>query len=408
MINLVLVVQRFSPFDKVGARRWSKFVHYLQKKEDLNIHIITQNYYYPASNPWNIEIDKAKVRITYLNTLSGTINKYFPLFKRPLDFLQYRIFNHTDEGYAFSKKAFDHLKKERQNILPDVIIASSPAYSTCYFAAKYKAMFPQVKLINDYRDAWIDGYFSWNKAIDDTNPSYKKQMEMELFSVNNCDVVVSVTPELTDKFKNKIKNKNTTAVLITNGYDKRDHKAKELNYPSQFVKNKINICHFGTLDFGRDDEFIKFLETVIPDNIVFHLIGTVSEKLKIKCQNNKSVILTQQIKPDLLSSFLFYADFHLIINDLEFYYAYGSKVFDAMLYSKPIVFISKENSLVKKYKNSSGFFYSDNSAVSNKSLIEKIGQYEHVPTKLSTYPEFDIETLSNEYYDLIKSQANKT
>lgn len=407
MINLVLVIQRFSPFDKVGARRWSKFVHYLQNKDDLKIHIITQNYFYPKSNPWNIEINKEKVSITYLNTLSTTINKYFPLFNRALDFLQYRIFNHTDEGYAFSKKAFDHLKKERQNILPDVIIASSPAYSTCYFAAKYKAMFPQVKLINDYRDAWIDGYFSWNKTIDDSNASYKKQQEMELFSINNCDVVVSVTPELTEKFKNKIESKGTKTVLVTNGYDRRDLKTNQVKYPSQFVKSKINICHFGTLDFGRDDEFIKVLETTFPENIIFHLIGTVSEKLKVKCKNNKSVILTPQIKPDLLSSFLFFADFHLIINDLEFYYAYGSKVFDAMLYSKPIIFISKENSLVKKYKNNFGFFYSDNSTTSNKTLIEKILQYEHIPDKLSNYAEFDIETLSNDYYDLIKNLANK-
>ena len=44
---------------------------------------------------------------------------------------------------------------------------------------------------------------------------------------------------------------------------------------------------------------------------------------------------------------------------------------------------------------------------SNKVLIEKIEQYEHAPTKQSKYPEFDLESLSSEYYNLILSMVEK-
>ena len=50
-----------------------------------------------------------------------------------------------------------------------------------------------------------------------------------------------------------------------------------------FDKNKRNICHFGTLDFGRDDEFLRFItSTTLPDNFIIYLIGTISNKLKMK------------------------------------------------------------------------------------------------------------------------------
>ena len=225
---------------------------------------------------------------------------------------------------------------------------------------------------------------------------------MELFSLNNCDAVVSVTPELLQNFKTKIINPKVNSILITNGYDKRDLKEINLVYPSQFDKTKINICHFGTLDFGRDDEFFKFINSIqLPENFVFYLIGTISDKLKNMLVNNKNIVQIKQLAPNTLSSFLFYADFHLVINDPEFYYAYGSKIFDAMLYSKPIIYISKENSLIDKCKNNTGFFYSNTTVSSNKALIDKISSYKHIPKEMPAYHEFDIELLAKNYYKLI-------
>jgi hypothetical protein len=404
MINLVIVVQRFSPFDKVGARRWSKFVHYLQKNEDLKIKVITQNYNFQNSNPWNIEIDREKVEIIYVSDIFSSIKKSLPFLNKPIDYIQYKLFKYTDEGYGFSKKAFNYLKKERLELKPDVIVASSPAYSTCYFASKYKSIFPKTKLINDFRDAWIDGFFSWNLGDKSSHPTYTKQVDMELFALNNCDVVVSVTPELVEKLKFKVTNPKVDTLLVTNGFDRRDLIDANLDYPLQFDKKKQNICHFGTLDFGRDDEFLRFITSAtLPDNFIIYLIGTISNKLKMKLSGFKSVVHFEQMQPDTLHSFLYYADFHLIVNDSEFYYAYGSKVFNAMLYKKPLIFISKENSLIKKYKTNIGFFFTDGSTNSNEEMIKKISSFKYDANEMPSYPEFDIETLSRQYYNIISN-----
>ncbi len=404
MINLVIVVQRFSPFDKVGARRWSKFVHYLQKNEDLKINVITQNYNFQNPNPWNIEIDREKVEIIYVTDIFSSIKKSLPFLNKPIDYIQYKLFKYTDEGYGFSKKAFNYLKKERLNLKPDVIVASSPAYSTCYFASKYKSIFPQTKLINDFRDAWIDGFFSWNLGDKSSHPTYTKQVDMELFALNNCNAVVSVTPELVEKLKFKITNPKVDTLLVTNGFDRRDLIDAKLDYPLQFDKNKQNICHFGTLDFGRDDEFLRFIASAtLPDNFIIYLIGTISNKLKMKLSGFKNVVHFEQMQPDSLHSFLYYADFHLIVNDPEFYYAYGSKVFNAMLYKKPIIFISKENSLIKKYKTNIGFFFTDGSTNSNEEMIKKISSFKYDANEMPSYPEFDIETLARQYYNIISN-----
>ncbi|MEO6306206.1 MAG: hypothetical protein ABIP51_23865 [Bacteroidia bacterium] len=397
-----MIVQRFTPYDKVGARRWSKFIHYLQKNENLKISVLTQSYYSAFDNPWNVEFDKEKVDIIYINDFFSIIQKKFPLFNRLTYFIQYKLLKYTDEGYGFSKKAFKFLKEKESKITPTVIIASCPAFSTCYFAAKYKIRFPQKKVINDFRDAWIDGFFAWNKSIDASHPSYKKQVEMESFALNNCDIVVSVTPELIEKFKSKIKDQKVATHLITNGYDKRDYIISDLSYPVQFDKKKINICHFGTLDFGRDDEFLKLITaSEIPENFVFFLIGTITEKLQKEIRGKNNIVYIKQLPANKLRPFLFYSDFHLIINDPEFYYAYGSKIFDAMLYLKPIAYISKENSLSSKYKSSKGFFYSDSSVTSNESLLKQMASYKYLQDEIPNYTTFEIENLAKEYYQLI-------
>ena len=318
MINLVLIVQRFSPYDKVGARRWSKFVNYLQKNQNIKIHVLTQKYMFSNENPWNVNFDNTVVNIKYLNSFSNKVRTQIPIFNRVINFVHNKIFSYTDEGYGFSKSAIRYLKKNKQRISPDIVIASSPAYSTCFFASKFKKEFPQVKLINDYRDAWIDGYFSWNKTLNQENELYKKQVEMEKFSLNHCDAIVTVTPELSLKLNEKITNDKVKSYVITNGYDKRDYNIDCLVYPKEFDKNEINICHFGTLDFGRDDEFLKFISfNEISDRIKFYLIGSLSEKLRKKIEGMKNVVHINHMPSVSLKPFLYYADFHLIVNDPE-------------------------------------------------------------------------------------------
>jgi hypothetical protein len=406
MINLVLIFQRFSPYDKVGARRWSKFVHYLQKNENLKIYIITQNYYLKEENPWNIELNKTKVNIIYINPFLDNIKSEAKIIDKVISFIQTKILGYTDEGYGFSKSAIRYLEKKRHIISPHIIIASSPAFSTCYFASKFKKAYPEIKLINDYRDAWIDGFFSWNKTLTQQSYLYTKQVEMEKYSLNNCDAFVTVTPELLIKLNSKITNDRVKSFVITNGFDKRDYIKTNLNFPNEFNKDKVNICHFGTLDFGRDDEFLKLVsQKNISDRIMFYLIGSISNNLKERIVQMENVIHITHIPSKKLSPFLYHAKFHLIINDPEFYYAYGSKVFDAMLYSKPIIYISKENSLVRKYKNENDFFYSDNSIELNNKVFNEIALYKKSDNLSTDFSEFDIETLSNYYYKIIQELA---
>jgi len=407
MKNVVIVVQRFSPYEKVGARRWSKIVHYLQSYEDINITVITQKYNGLSVNPWNIDLDKKKVKVIYLSEKFDNLKNMFPFLKRVSVFLKFKVLGHTDEGYGFSKKAFSFLNSNSAELNPDLVIASSPAYSTCYFSALYKKKNSEVKLINDYRDAWIDGFFSWNKNLTEADKIYKKQKKMELFSLNNCDAVVSVTPELVQKFKGKITDTSINCHLFTNGYDKRDLPVSIPEYPKEFKKENINICHFGTLDFGREDEFLKFVSDLDPnEKIVFYLIGRLSEKLRGAISSLKNVIHIPSLEPLLLKPFLYHSDLHLVVNDREFYYAYGSKIFDAMLYSKPVIFISKENSLIQRCKNDSFFLHSDNSSECNKKVINLVSQKKYLNSGKLDYNEFDMKYIAEKYYTMIKAQMN--
>jgi glycosyltransferase involved in cell wall biosynthesis len=400
MKHVAIVTKRFSPNSEVGARRWSKLVQYLQEKKDIRLTVIAQKEYcIQNQNPWNITLDKTNVEVIEVADLLNNISTSFPALKGLITRFEIHFNNYlgyTDEGHRFSKKAKQVLEK----INPDVIIASAPAYTVCYFMSLLKLERPKIKLIHDFRDAWMEGFFAWNKHLTPKSSMYLKQLEMEKFTINTCDILVSVTPEIVEQFQKKMTTPSVKTAFIPNGYDPRDKRATQ-SVPKKLANDKINICHFGTLDFGREDEFYTFYTSIKSDNLNFFLIGNSHSSLIRKMERFKNVHFIARLEEDELHAYFQHADYHLMVNDREFYFAYGSKVFDAMLYNKPILFISKNNSLIEKYKGSVRFIHSNNSGDSNRTLVQQLKKPNTASDVTTDYSAFELKTLAERYYQLI-------
>lgn len=406
MINLLIVTHRFHPYSKVGARRWSKFVNYLQHQQNLKITVVTQQAKVKSNNtnPWNVflksSVDIISLSPAWFEFLADRIRFGKNLFVA-LDH-KWRYFRkYTDEGYGFSQNAYKYINKNFAKFKVDVIIASVPAFSTAYFMAKLKQKYPQVKLILDFRDVWTDGFLSWNPHLTPQSPFYLKQIEFEKFSLKHCDALVSVTPEALEKISAKCPNQHRKERLLTNGYDELDLNNEEPAFPTIFNKEKINICHFGTLDFGRDLEFIKLVGDIKSNQLEWYCFGYFNDSTRKLAVEHSNVHLVDQLPYAALHQYFYHADYHLIINDREFYYAYGSKIFDALLYRKKVIYVSRFNSLVGKLKDYQGFIHTENDDFSNKRLLNELNK---VPMKLNelTYKELNIEVISDDYYKLIE------
>lgn len=406
MINLLLVTHRFHPYDKVGARRWSKFVSYLQHYPDLKITVLTQqtDTTFDNENPWNINLKPTVEVIRLKRSLTEYLSGKVKVGKRVVSAMDHKwrsIQGYTDEGYGFSRNAYHYLKTNLPVLNPDVIIASMPAFSTAYFMAKLKQGNPGKRLILDFRDVWTDGFLSWNPHLTPQSAFYLKQIAMERFSLEQCDAIVSVTPEALEKIDAKFPVTGRLQRLLTNGYDRADRDERVPPCPSVFKNDKINICHFGTLDFGRDLEFIKLAKDLQHNQIALYCFGYFNETTRNEALKFSNVHLMEQLPYSALHPYFFHADYHLIINDREFYYAYGSKIFDAILYGKKIVYISRSNSLVSRFKNHNGFCHSENDPLSNRVLLQRLTK-EAIEKNQNLFREFDIEEISKGYYKLIQ------
>lgn len=373
-MSILLISHKFSPNNSVGARRWSKFYKYL-KLNHIDIKVITQNRKHQSNN-WGLKTieggDIIKINSLFYNSAKGKItSKIFHLIE--IVFF-HKLLRFTDEGYLFNIKAYFKANKliKKGNITH--LVATCPSNSTAYFAAKLKKKHPHLYFIIDFRDAWMQAYETYNTGYNHHHYLYKKEKMMEHFATTQADLVISVVPEIVNYYKNLNKN----CRLITNGFDTDDFPSLSLNYPNHILKkDKINLCHFGTLDFGRETEFLKFVNeiskyTKLNERLNFILIGNI----------NSSVLKAIQIFPNIshcnslndleLNQLMYHTDIHLSVNDYILYYAYGSKVFDAFLYKKPIIFITKKQSLSEFIENNGIGITVDTNDIDLPNLYEKI------------------------------------
>lgn len=346
-MRILLIAHKFSPNNNVGARRWTKFYKYI-RKSGVEITVLT-GIADPQSNNWGFDTS-GDPNIIRSNGFIDRLSK-ITFFSKIIYFfrilINHKFLKHTDEGFGFSQKIYKKAKKIITEKKITHLIATNPPNSIAYFAAKIKREFPELILVQDFRDAWMQAYETYKTGYDETHDMYKREQYMEVFAAENADIILSVVPETTEYFKKY----NPRTFLLTNGYDPQDQQLEQPAYPEHILKkDKINLCHFGTLDFGRETEFLRFIRelfknTSFQQKLHIVLAGFVHEHIKTELSNYSNIILVEKLTGMELERVMFHSDIHLVVNDKILYYAYGSKIFDAFLYQKPLLFITRKQSL---------------------------------------------------------------
>jgi len=423
--DILLLSYKFPPFEGVGARRWAKFSKYFVKK-DFDVHVITTKWNSKGEKSWvNDVIGNEHIKITALRTPFHFLLSKSVFLNKVVTKIEYLLSNRlgwTDEAYAFYILNF---KKIVSYILENdikIVIATGGPFSSNYFAAKIKKEIPSVFLVQDFRDLWTEEYFFEYPTRNKNHPFYAKEKDMEKESFSAADLIVSVTPGCLSRIETKAINygvKNKRYALVENGFDENDFaKFDPKDCPRDtFNEDVLNISHFGTLGFGREDEFLSFLKSVkqlILESgirICFHFFGNSPEKFKMEIQGMglEGIVKCYSHQPHAsIQKYMYFSDLHLVVNDPVSYYAFGSKIYDAFLYKKPVILISKKEALSEIIKNNKIGLVTDTGLAENVTLIEiliknnKLIKEKNYFNGSFNYDHYSIRTLTNKYMAAIE------
>lgn len=346
-MRVLLIVHKFSPNNSVGARRWTKFYKYM-RQAGTDITVLTQDWGH-QQQLWGLDTqgDERIIRLSDPLHRIGQVRGLTGLVNLVKTVVGHKLLGHTDDAYRFNRKAYGKARKLIMERGITHLIVSCPPNSTASLGARLKTNFPDLVFTLDFRDAWMQAYETYRTGYAEGHPMYQKELGMERDSAGKADVLFSVVPETVSYFKRYMPG----AMLLTNGFDPDDVPSSTPPYPTRFFESgKIHLCHFGTLDFGREKAFLDFARQCLADSslrerLQLVLVGHVPESLKAALVSEAQVAFYPTLPQHEVQQLMFHADAHLVVNDDILYYAYGSKVFDAFLYRKPVVFITREQSL---------------------------------------------------------------
>ncbi|GJQ57450.1 MAG: hypothetical protein D8M57_15505 [Candidatus Scalindua sp. AMX11] len=202
------------------------------------------------------------------------------------------VINFPDSKRGWYKFALESASEFLSKESVDAIISTSGPVTSHLIARKLKHKYG-IPWVADLRDLWTNNHF-YNKYK--LTKYFEKRLELKTLS--DADVLVTVTHRFVDELKTLHKDKNI--ISITNGYDTDDFSDTQIK-----LTNEFTITHTGKLYNGKRDPLLLF-------EVVANLINEkkLDKKLiKIRFYGFKKDWLIQDIKKYNLEGFVDVYDF---------------------------------------------------------------------------------------------------
>ncbi len=191
--NVLIICWDFFTPGAIGGRRWSKIAKSMVRK-GLNVSILAT----PASakaDSWIGEEYIQKMRIYEIrsNFLSRWLTDYGARWKSVkirVAQIFLRLFHRGtifDKAILIERKFISKASEIVRNEKIEVVFVTGAPFSLMYYAAKLKVVFPNLKVVADYRDPWTGAvnYGMKDLRLKDKNAEEEKQN----FVFENSDVV---------------------------------------------------------------------------------------------------------------------------------------------------------------------------------------------------------------------------
>lgn len=358
--HLLLISFTFPPSPGIGGRRWAKFAKYLTRL-GYTIHVIyaenqsilkESNYIKDVTSNPNIKIYPFKPFYpAILNIAPKTI----------LEKLQYNFWAKTlpffVKGYVYDKAIFSEnrivsLAEEiiKTNQIKNVIATGAP-FRINYYSTKIKDKFPEINLINDFRDPWMWGHsYSYN----DLNDRDKKhELSMQQAVINKSDSITVPVHEMQKYLMEENREFASKIKLLTHAFD-----TDEIMKKPKKGSEKVRILFYGTL-YPYLNSVIEKLALVIKKherNIELDIFSTSEIYKEIfagKKLLEQTVRYHSHLPPEQLFEKMDNYDYVLIIQPDYAKDYITTKIYEIIYSGTPIILIARKGNLsdfISEYK----------------------------------------------------------
>lgn len=260
--NILLVNFDFPPNQGIGGRRWGKLSKGLAE-EGFDVFVIKAD---PVSmnnpSPWTEDVKSARIHVTSLP------RTYPEGFSHPgsglIDKIKYRIhqfiLSRKERGTIFDisigwdkyllPAAADLIEKHK---IINVIATGAP-WNLLYFVCRLKEKFPQINIISDFRDPWINAKNYGMQSLDEKRKSHEKFKHQYVLS--HSDVIITPAKDMTDELRKfDIENSKANFNVLGHFYDEDDTGLTD----STATSDKIILVYGGDLYVGVEPMLNKFV-----------------------------------------------------------------------------------------------------------------------------------------------------
>lgn len=299
-LGILVISSYFPPVPGVGGRRWAKFVKYLSRLEEVNVHVVSaKNTVKQVKSSFQTDLLSANFKHTtlpsnypyYLELLEFSKANFWRkiMFRYQLFFLKKKVAgNYWDFSIFWDR----HFKETIPAIIIQdkisKVVVSGPPYRYIKYAVELKKRFPELEIILDYRDPWNN--FNEPPPIGQDRINYERNLEKEM--LQSVDKIITVSP-FQKRIIQQIQPQSAPIYVITNGFDPEDYEFRERR--PQLGK-KVKFVHFGTLHVLKDYYWKPFflaylrLKNEKPDvyqNTEIQLVGYCPPQIEAFIQEHK-------------------------------------------------------------------------------------------------------------------------
>jgi glycosyltransferase involved in cell wall biosynthesis len=250
MKQLLMIAYYFPPLGGAGVQRSAKFAKYLARMGwEIRVIAAEPAPFEPLDSSLLTELDETTVQITRVpNHEPFRFWDRFPGGWRFRALLQ-EWFLFPDRMSGWLKPALD-AAAQICSAYPDIpVFTTSAPYTGHLIGLELKRRY-HCFWVADFRDEWTQ-----NPYLKYPSPYHlSKHCRVEHAVLNSADVVISVTKQITDSFKQLAPNSPATFATIPNGFDPEDLKERQYHRKPYFL-----ITHVGNLNQDR----AKLIQPVI-------------------------------------------------------------------------------------------------------------------------------------------------
>ncbi|MCE3230041.1 MAG: glycosyl transferase family 1 [Bacteroidetes bacterium] len=355
MKKILLISYTFPPKSGIGGRRWAKFAKYLAK-DGHEIYVICARPRGAEKSQWMSDVQSPNIHVferdaRFPEVLEFGGNSFAAKLKYRMWTWFLKIYS---SGRLYDRAVFwekdliaysEHLIK-----LHDItnVICTIPPYRLAYITAKLKSRNPKINFVLDFRDPWTN-----NETFHEFKHLSKKrraaELEMEKFSIQQADLVVSTTNQMTAWAKEKT-TQPEKCITISNGYDEDDVFQTE---SSGSNGSKKLVLFAGNLYGEIEYVFIPFLNVIsemekkdpsFSSRIHFEFYGNITSNIKSLCEKYKlnTVSLHGFIPIDEIRQKYKSANAFMMYSVADHAFAFNTKFFEYASYRKPILHFSND------------------------------------------------------------------